>query len=86
MLTRFDQSKPRPETITIPRTVEGTTVVLVDPVNDLEALARTIDKGKVTQIDAKRKTLTVELPQLAEQDRGTVPKGRSPDSRSTDGR
>jgi hypothetical protein len=82
-VARFDQSTPRPAMISTPRTVDGTTVVLVDPVNDLEALARTIDKGRVTQIDVKRKTLTIELPQLAESDRGTVATGRSANSRST---
>jgi len=65
LTARLKGAVPAPDSISFPMTIDGTTVILVDPVKDIGALAKTIDLGKVTQVDAKRKTVIVELPDSA---------------------
>jgi hypothetical protein len=61
-VSRLNQIEPRPESVTMPRVVEGSTLVFVDPVEDINNLARSAGAAKVLRADVKRKTLIVELP------------------------
>jgi hypothetical protein len=84
LMAQLDQSDALPAGIGAPRIVEGTAVILVDPVSDLGALVRTVEKGKIgkiVQIDVKRKTLTIELATPAGGDRGVVAEKPSAKSR-----
>ena len=62
---RLKEAVPPPDSVSLRKTTEGTTVILVDPVADINALAKTIDVGKIIQIDARRKTVILELPKSA---------------------
>jgi hypothetical protein len=66
--SRFSRIEPVPDLVSMPRIVEDSTVILVDPVADINLLARLIQTGKVVKADAKRKTLVVELPELAKRE------------------
>lgn len=48
----------------MPRAVEDSTVVLVDPVAHMNVLARSIDAGNPVKADHKRKTLIVDLREI----------------------
>jgi hypothetical protein len=45
---------------------DGKTVFVISPVKDVAAFAKTITIGKVTQVDLKTRTITVELPEQRE--------------------
>ncbi len=77
----FIRMVPAPQLVTPPQIVEGTTVVLVDPVNDLDVLAKSVATGKIVQVDKKRKTLVVELPNVVGTDKAALPAGAGPKSR-----
>ena len=73
LTARFNRIVPPPESVTFPQIVEGTTVVLVDPVEDINLLAKTADPGQIVRIDAKRKTLVLRLPSPAAGDKSATP-------------
>jgi len=79
---RLKEAVPPPDSVSVRKTVDGTTVIFVDPVGDINALAKTIDVGKITQVDAKRKTLILELPKSAAEGKLTVPADVPPTSAS----
>jgi hypothetical protein len=73
LMARLNGAVPPPDSVSFPKTIERMTVILVDPVGDINAFAKTIDVGKITQVDAKRKTVIVELPSSAAKDKANAP-------------
>jgi hypothetical protein len=81
LTTGFIRMVPSPQFVAPPQIVEGTTVVLVDPVEDLDVLAKSVATGRIVQVDKKRKTLVVELPNVVGTDKAALPAGAGPKSR-----
>jgi hypothetical protein len=82
MLSRFKRIEPTPESVSRPRIFEDSTVVLVDPIGDINVLARSIPAGKVVETDAKRKTLIVELPEVPKREQSLPSTGAGSHSAS----
>ncbi len=82
MASRFKQIEPAPEAILGPRIFDDSTVVLVDPVGDINVLARSIQGGKVVKTDVKRKTLVVELPAVPQREQSVPSTGAGSNSAS----
>jgi hypothetical protein len=81
LTTGFIRMVPSPQLVAPPQIIEGTTVILVDPVEDLDVLAKSVATGKIVQVDKKRKTLVVELPNVVGTDKAALPAGAGPKSR-----
>ena len=82
MVSQFKQIEPAPEAVLGPRIFEDSTVLLVDPVGDINVLARSIQGGKVARTDAKRKTLVVELPDVPQREQSIPSTGAGSNSAS----
>jgi hypothetical protein len=55
-----------------PDRIEESTVFLVSPVSDTEALAKQIHLGKVTKVNVRKNTIWIELPTSATTDKTTA--------------
>jgi hypothetical protein len=82
MASRFKQIEPAPEAVLGPRIIDDSTVVLVDPVGDINVLARSVQDGTVVKTDAKRKTLVVELPEVPKREQSVPSTGAGSNSAS----
>jgi hypothetical protein len=58
--------------LTGPLTVDGSTVFLVSPVTDTEAFSKKFQVGKITKIDVKRNTVSLDLPGSAADEKATA--------------
>ena len=74
LTARFNRIVPPPERVTFPQVIEGTTMVLVDPVEDINVLAEAANAGEIVKVDAKRKTVILRLPRSATVPAGALPK------------
>jgi len=58
--------------LTGPLKIDGNTAFLVNPVTDTDAFSKKIQVGKITKVDVKRNTVSVELPPSPADDKATA--------------